>query len=57
MMGPIWKARNISLKTKDRLFSSNVKPFSYMELKPGKLLNVSYTTSDGMRRFTTKSSG
>jgi len=24
-MGHIWKARNISLKTKDRLFSSNVK--------------------------------
>jgi hypothetical protein len=44
---------------------------SYMELKPGKLLQVSYTnskytlttvsgtssTSDGMRRFPTKSSG
>jgi hypothetical protein len=44
---------------------------SYMELRPGKLLNVSYTnskcslttvsgassTSDGLRRFPTKSSG
>jgi hypothetical protein len=26
MMGSIWKARNISLKTKVRLFNSNVKP-------------------------------
>jgi hypothetical protein len=58
-MGYIWKARDISLKTKVRLFNSNVKTIFLYGAETWKTtkrllhkLQVS-STSDGLRRFQT----
>ena len=36
MMGAIWRARNITLRTKIRLFNSSIKSFSCTDRKRGK---------------------
>jgi hypothetical protein len=64
MMGSIWKARNISLKTKVWLFNSNVKTILLYGAETWKTTKshtqnskYSLTTVSGLRRFPTKSSG